>query len=71
MCKDHLHARWAINALIKLAKKHQMPIALDFTTYKTIFSKVLYSSECTLNEDALEYIKWGCTPSKDAVCSDI
>ena len=71
VCKDHLHARWAINALIKLAKKHQMPIALDFTTYETFFSKVLYSSECTLNEDASEYIKWGCTPSKDDVCSDI
>ena len=69
VCKDHLHARWAIKALVKLAKKQSIP--LNFHSYETFFSNSLYSSDCTLDEDAAEYIKWECTPSKTEMCDHI
>ena len=69
VCKDHLHARWAVNAIVKLAKKQSIPI--DFDSYESFFSNSLYSPQCKLGEDASEYIKWECTPSKKELCDHI
>ena len=68
-CKDHLHARWAINALLKLTKIQK--INTTFDSYETFFSGVLYSPTCKLSDDAAEYIKWKCTQSKKSLCTDI
>lgn len=64
-CKIHLHGRWCITALIKLAGKLNIPFSP--TNYDTFFS-TLYS-DCPSIENT--YIPWECTPDKKTVCSDI
>ena len=69
LCKDHLHARWAVNTLLKLTKKQD--IGVNFDSYETFFTNAVYSSRCTLPDNSSEYIKWPCTPSRRSVCEDI
>ena len=64
-CKLHLHMRWAINAIIKLASKVQITVA--FTNYATFF-QLLYT-DCEEIENT--YISWSCTPNKKSLCQDI
>ena len=64
-CKKHLHARWAITALIEIAKKQK--ISLEFGSYKEFFD--VLTEKCT--KDNLAYINWDCTPNKKSTCIDI
>lgn len=64
-CKDHLHARWAIKALIQLC--HNQGILISFDTYLTFFAYL--SSDC--KKEATSYISWECTPSKKENCDHI
>ena len=64
-CKLHLHARWVVSALMKLAGKLKIP--LPFSDYESFFS-ILYA-EC--GEIDNTYIPWVCTPNKKNVCDEI
>ena len=64
-CKDHLHARWAIKALIQLC--HNQGIRIDFDTYLTFFDYL--TSDCLKDDTA--HINWECTPSKKLTCQHI
>ena len=64
-CKQHLHARWAIQALINNAEKQGIP--LPFTNYESFFEN--FTSECKDNQST--YIKWEFTPSKHVICKTI
>ena len=68
LCKEHLHARWAIAALLKLTKKQE--INIDFDSYESFFRNDIYS-ECILPDESSEYIKWTCTPSRNSICNHI
>ena len=67
VCKDHLHARWAVEAFLKLTKKQK--ITVDFCSYETFLS-FLYSPSCIATTSS-EYIKWTCTPDKKSLCPEI
>ena len=69
-CKNHLHARWAVRALLKLVKKADA--TTTFNSYETFFSDALYSGGCCLKHDSeSEYIKWECTPDSKTLCTRI
>ena len=67
VCKDHLHARWAVEAFLNLTKKQK--ITVDFCSYETFLS-FLYSPSCIATTSS-EYIKWTCTPDKKSLCPEI
>ena len=61
VCKTHLHARWAIEVLLKLTREQNIPV--NFTNYKSFF-QVVYSSQCVMPDGLGEYIRWECTQDK-------
>ena len=64
-CKLHLHGRWSVIVIIRIAAK--LEIQLPFTDYSSFFS-LLYA-DCG---DIIEtYIPWECTSNKKEVCDDI
>ena len=64
-CKLHLHARWCISALLKIAAKLEVPqTASDYQSFFTL----LYA-DCGDIDNT--YIPWVCTPSKKSVCKEI
>lgn len=65
VCKIHLHVRWCINAMVKLACK--LEITLPFNNY-TGFFELLYTN-CEDMEHT--YISWECTPDKNTLCQSI
>ena len=64
-CKLHLHMRWSVNALLKIASK--MEITLPFTNY-TSFFQLLYANCDNIDNT---YISWSCIPNKKNLCQDI
>lgn len=64
-CKIHLHARWAIAALVECASKEE--ITLPFHDYDSFFSYLAKDCEPC----ATTYINWGCVIDKKTVCGDI
>ena len=64
-CKLHLHGRWVINAIIRVASK--LDIRLPFNSYTSFFS-ICYNN-CDVNENT--YIPWQCTPNKKQVCQHV
>lgn len=64
-CKLHLHAQWAVSALVKIARKLEIP--LGATDYESFFN-FLYA-DCGDIEQT--YIPWICTPNKKIVCKEI
>ena len=65
VCKLHLHAYWALHALIKCAKQQQ--INLDFNCYNEFFSHLTrnyVASDTTI-------IDWECVPCKKESCEHI
>ena len=64
-CKLHLHMRWSVNALIKIASK--LEIDLPFNNY-TSFFQLLYS-DCEELDNT--YISWSCTPNMKSICKEI
>ena len=66
LCKTHLHARWAVNALNKLSKEQK--IKLGFKDYATVLDS-FYSPNCAAGDDM--YIKWECSPNKKTLCAHI
>lgn len=64
-CKLHLHARWAIEALINCAAKQN--INIQITDYKSFFD--ILTTNCEKDETA--YINWTCTPDKNTYCENI
>ena len=54
VCKTHLHARWAIEVLLKLTREQNIPV--NFTNYKSFFQEV-YSSQCVMPDGLGEYIR--------------
>ena len=65
VCKIHLHVRWCISSMIKLAYK--LNLSLPFDSY-TGFFEVLYKN-CSEGEQT--YISWECTPNKKSCCEEI
>ena len=65
VCMLHLHARWCVVAILKLAS--QLDISLPFIDY-TSFLSLLYVNCGTIPDT---YIPWECTPNKNEVCDDI
>ena len=65
VCKKHLHACWAIQAL--LANANQQNMHVEFEDYDGFFS--LITEECNAGE--FTYLDWSCTPNKSEVCQDI
>ena len=65
ICKLHLHARWAIHALIKCAKQQQ--INLDFNCYNEFFSHL--TRNCVASDTTI--IDWECVPCKKESCEHI
>lgn len=64
-CKKHLHASWAINALIDCEKAQSLD--LDTTeSYDTFFEYL--NSSC---EKETTYLAWECTPNRKEFCRDI
>ena len=68
VCKTHLHARWAIEVLLKLTREQNIPV--NFTNYKSFFQEV-YSSQCVMPDGLGEYIRWECTQDKKHLCTHI
>jgi hypothetical protein len=66
-CKDHLHARWAIQALLENTSKQN--IQLDFNSYETFFEYL--TRKCDNVSEGDKYINWACTPDKNTLCNDI
>ena len=66
VCKKHLHAKWAINALINSVKLQKIDIP-DFVNYEQ-FMAYLYE-DCNKIDNT--YIDWKCTPHKKFVCEHI
>ena len=64
-CKLHLHARWAVKAMIKCFTKQEIPFPVS--DYLNFFSS-LYA-DCENGENT--YITWDCTPNKNKVCAHI
>ena len=64
-CKMHLHARWAIKALVDCASKQEIP--LEFNDYTTFFNSI--TSNCTTASTT--YIGWECTPDKKMICAHV
>eukprot|EP00794_Sanderia_malayensis_P020851 gene20851-22896_t len=61
----HLHARWAIQALIDCASKQGIP--LEFHDYNTFFRRI--NSECS--PALTTYIAWECTPNRRKICAHV
>jgi hypothetical protein len=66
VCKSHLHARWAVQALIDCASEQN--ICLNQIHDYNTFNEYL-TSDCT--SDEFTYIEWKCTPSKNQACRHI
>jgi len=64
-CKLHLHARWAIEGIIKSAELHG--IDLTFSSYTTFFE--MLTQNCPSSPTA--YIDWSCSPNKKDLCHHI
>ena len=67
VCKEHLHARWAIKCLVELCEKQNLNI--DFKDYGSFF-KFLYSTKC-LPSSSSEYIAWSFAPDKNTLGQEI
>lgn len=68
-CKLHLHARWAINALIQNCKLQKIDLG-NISDYQSFFS--FLNSDCPEDEHA--YIAWECfsfVNKKKLLCDDI
>ena len=65
VCKNHLHARYAIASLIECANKQN--IQLDISSYETFFEYI--TQNCPKVDDT--YIAWECCPDKKTVCNNI
>ena len=66
VCKHHLHARWAVDALVTNAR--QQGISLFEINDYTSFHQYL-TSDCPNGE--LTYIGWDCTPSRNKICDHV
>lgn len=66
-CKLHLHARWAISALLKLCMKAEISLPEFINSYETFLAHL--SEDCAI--DANTYISWECTPDKNSICEHI
>ena len=64
-CRQHLHARWVIDAFLQCAKKHDISFA--FHNYKPFFT-YLYS-DCPHQERT--YISWECTSDSKSICHHV
>ena len=64
-CKLHLHARWVVAALVKIAGK--LAIQLPFYDYEGLFTAIY--ADCGDIDNT--YIQWKCTPNKKVVCNEI
>ena len=64
-CKEHLHARWSVAALIECSEKNS--INLEFNKYDNFFSYLIKGCQ-TL---PTTHINQECTPSKKDCCPDI
>ena len=65
-CKKHLHARWAIQALISCAEKQKIDLG-SITSYQSFFEYL--TEKCQKEESS--YISWECTTNKNSLCSEI
>ena len=64
-CKLQLHARWAIEALIKCVLEQHIDI--PFSNYTTFLDMLTRNCE----ENQTTHISWYCTPNKNTFCNDI
>ena len=64
-CKEHLHARWSVAALIECFEKNS--ITLKFNSYDGFFFYL--TKDCQTSPAT--YINWECTPTKKDFCPDI
>ena len=64
-CKTHLHARWAVEALVECASIQK--IELPFTNYTSFF--VYLTTNC--GKGSTSYIPWTCTPNNKTICDEI
>ena len=65
-CKKHLHARWAINALIDCAKAQNLDLD-TIESYDTFFEYL--TSNC--EKETTTYLAWECTPNKKEFCKAV
>ena len=64
-CKNHLHARWSVAALLKLCEKEE--IEVPFSDYESFFKHL--HADCPT--DSLTYISWECTPTSNHQCDHV
>ena len=62
-CKKHLHARWAIKALLEYAEKKNTPLA--FTDYKGFFEYI--NTDCEVS--AATYVSWDSGSNNNSMCN--
>ena len=65
VCKTHLHAHRAVNALVALCKKQEVDLA-DINDYDSFFASI--RSNCPKSDTT--YISWDCTEDKKKPCQD-
>ena len=63
LCKDHLHARRAISALVKLCQKQDIDISFSYATF---FHHL--QLDCPPSDSAA-YLSWNCTTDKKTICT--
>ena len=66
VCKKHLHAQWAVQALIDCSRKQHINLR-TITSYESFF-QYLYA-DC--HQEEKTYISWTSTPGKKTICSEI
>jgi len=59
-CKAHLHGRWGVVALVKMAKEQK--INIPFSTYENFFEHL--STDC--KKEVTTYLDWTCIPNKES-----
>ena len=64
--KKHLHASWAIQALIECAGKQNIDIGI-ITDYETFFEYITLNCD----KEPTTYVSWSCTSNKKVVCEHI
>jgi len=62
-CKKHLHARWAVHALVQLCKQQKLETSFD--DYYSFFETI--SSSC--GRDATTKVSWNCVVNKKTLCN--
>ena len=65
VCKDYLHGRWSVEAVVKCSKKHD--ITLLFVDYQSFFDYLF--TYCPLGN--LIYISWDRTKTDKTICDHI